>query len=87
MPRSSVVYTDRYDTARLARKRHEQRFDVFHRVPAVDGVVPGAGDTPERLEAGSTIRHGPDGLVFNIYRVRVALRAQRLRRDESASMP
>jgi len=63
------------------------RLDVFHRFFAVDGGIPGAGDTLERLEAGPAIRHGSDDLVLDIYRVRVALWAQRLRRDESSSMP
>lgn len=49
------------------------RFDVFHRFSAVNGGIPSGGDTPERLEAGPTIRHGPDGLVLDIHRVRVAL--------------
>lgn len=63
------------------------RSDIFHRLPAIDGSIPSAGDTSERLEVGPTVWHGPDGLVLDIHRVRVALRAQRLRRDESASLP
>lgn len=63
------------------------RFDIFHPFSTIDGVIPSAGNTLEWLEVGPTIRHGPDGLVLNIYRVRIALRTQRLRRDESASMP
>lgn len=63
------------------------RLDVFHCFFAIDGDIPGGGNTLEWLEAGSAIRRCFDGLVFDIYRVRGALRAQRLRRDESPSMP
>lgn len=63
------------------------RLDIFHCFLAIDGGVPGDGYTYERLEAGPTVRRGPDDLVLDIHRVRVTLRAQRLRRDESPSMP
>lgn len=39
------------------------------------------------MEVGSTIWCGIDGMVLNIHHLRVTLRAQCLRRDESTSMP